>query len=42
MAEEISSDESDLEPEDINRFVLFTSDSDELSRFTSEQSMQLL
>ena len=36
VTEEVSSDESSDEPEDINRFVLFTSDSDELSRFTSE------
>lgn len=36
VAEEITTDESDSEPEDVNRFVLFTSDTDELSRFTSE------
>ena len=36
VAEEISSEESEQEPEEIDRFVLFTSDSDELSRFTSE------
>ena len=43
VTEEIGSDESDCElanmhcePENIDRFVLFTSDSDELSRFTSE------
>ena len=36
VTEEITSEESENEPDDIDRFVLFTSDSDELSRFTSE------
>ena len=44
ITEELANHDSDTEPEhvaytepeDINRFVLFTSDSDELSRFTSE------
>ena len=36
VTEEIASEESENEPDDIDSFVLFTSDSDELSCFTSE------